>query len=60
MSTGDEAPNFDLSSTEGVLLMLRDEVIRTRSSSTSSPTPATSGCCATSTRSTAASTTWRR
>ncbi len=29
VSTGDEAPNFDLSSTEGVLLMLRDEVIRT-------------------------------
>jgi peroxiredoxin len=29
VSIGDEAPNFDLSSTEGVLLMLRDEVIRT-------------------------------
>ena len=29
ISIGDEAPNFDLSSTEGVLLMLRDEVIRT-------------------------------
>jgi peroxiredoxin len=26
ISIGDEAPNFDLSSTEGVLLMLRDEV----------------------------------
>jgi peroxiredoxin len=26
LATGDEAPNFDLSSTEGVLLMLRDEV----------------------------------
>jgi len=29
VSIGDEAPNFDLSSTEDVLLMLRDEVIRT-------------------------------
>jgi peroxiredoxin len=29
VSIGDEAPNFDLSSTEGVLLMLRDEVIQT-------------------------------
>ena len=29
ISIGDEAPNFDLSSTEGVLLMLRDEVPRT-------------------------------
>ena len=29
ISTGDQAPNFDLSSTEGVLLMLRDEVPRT-------------------------------
>ncbi|HEX5759559.1 MAG TPA: redoxin domain-containing protein [Thermoanaerobaculia bacterium] len=29
LAIGDEAPNFDLSSTEGVLLMLRDEVIRT-------------------------------
>jgi peroxiredoxin len=29
VSIGDLAPNFDLSSTEGVLLMLRDEVIRT-------------------------------
>ena len=28
ISIGDEAPNFDLSSTEGVLLMLRDEVIQ--------------------------------
>lgn len=26
LAIGDEAPNFDLSSTEGVLLMLRDEV----------------------------------
>ncbi len=29
ISIGDKAPNFDLSSTEGVLLMLRDEVHRT-------------------------------
>ena len=29
ISIGDQAPNFDLSSTEGVLLMLRDEVPRT-------------------------------
>lgn len=29
VAIGDVAPNFDLSSTEGVLLMLRDEVIRT-------------------------------
>ena len=29
ITIGDEAPNFDLSSTEGVLLMLRDEVPRT-------------------------------
>ena len=29
ISIGDEAPDFDLSSTEGVLLMLRDEVPRT-------------------------------
>lgn len=29
LSIGDEAPNFDLSSTEGALLMLRDEVVRT-------------------------------
>jgi peroxiredoxin len=29
ISLGDEAPNFDLSSTEGCVLMLRDEVIRT-------------------------------
>ncbi len=29
ISIGDEAPNFDLSSTEEALLMLRDEVIRT-------------------------------
>jgi peroxiredoxin len=29
ISIGDEAPNFDLSSTEDALLMLRDEVIRT-------------------------------
>jgi peroxiredoxin len=29
ISIGDEAPNFDLSSTENALLMLRDEVIRT-------------------------------
>ncbi|HEX7181910.1 MAG TPA: redoxin domain-containing protein [Thermoanaerobaculia bacterium] len=29
ISIGDEAPNFDLSSTEECLLMLRDEVIRT-------------------------------
>jgi peroxiredoxin len=29
VSIGDAAPNFDLSSTEGVLLMLKDEVIRT-------------------------------
>jgi peroxiredoxin len=28
MSVGDEAPNFDLTSTEGVILMLRDEVPR--------------------------------
>jgi peroxiredoxin len=28
LAIGDEAPNFDLSSTEGVLLMLRDEVIQ--------------------------------
>ena len=28
ISIGDEAPDFDLSSTEGVLLMLRDEVPR--------------------------------
>jgi len=29
ISIGDEAPNFDLSSTEGCVLMLRDEVVRT-------------------------------
>jgi len=29
ISIGDEAPNFDLSSTEDALLMLRDEVIQT-------------------------------
>lgn len=29
LKTGDEAPNFDLTSTEDVLLMLRDEVPRT-------------------------------
>ena len=29
LSTGDEAPNFDLTSTEDVVLMLRDEVPRT-------------------------------
>lgn len=29
LTVGDEAPNFDLSSTEDVLLMLRDEVVRT-------------------------------
>jgi peroxiredoxin len=29
ISIGDEAPNFDLSSTEDALLMLRDEVVRT-------------------------------
>ena len=29
LAPGDEAPNFDLTSTEGVVLMLRDEVIRT-------------------------------
>jgi peroxiredoxin len=29
ISIGDEAPNFDLSSTEDALLMLKDEVIRT-------------------------------
>jgi peroxiredoxin len=29
LSIGDEAPNFDLTSTEGVLLMLRDECVRT-------------------------------
>ena len=29
LQVGDEAPNFDLSSTEDVLLMLRDEVPRT-------------------------------
>ncbi|MEA2560860.1 MAG: AhpC/TSA family [Acidobacteriota bacterium] len=29
ISIGDEAPNFDLSSTEGALLMLKDEVTRT-------------------------------
>ncbi|HEY8022838.1 MAG TPA: redoxin domain-containing protein [Thermoanaerobaculia bacterium] len=29
IAIGDEAPNFDLSSTEGVLLMLRDEVNQT-------------------------------
>ena len=29
ISIGDEAPDFDLSSTEGVLLMLRDEITRT-------------------------------
>jgi peroxiredoxin len=29
ISIGDEAPNFDLSSTENALLMLRDEVSRT-------------------------------
>lgn len=29
ISIGDVAPNFDLSSTEDVLLMLRDEVVRT-------------------------------
>lgn len=28
ISVGDEAPNFDLSSSEGVMLMLRDEVPR--------------------------------
>ena len=29
LAAGDEAPNFDLTSTEGVLLMLRDECVRT-------------------------------
>lgn len=29
ISIGDEAPNFDLTSTEGCILMLRDEVVRT-------------------------------
>lgn len=29
LAVGDEAPNFDLSSTEDVVLMLRDEVVRT-------------------------------
>lgn len=29
LSIGDEAPNFDLTSTEDVLLMLRDECVRT-------------------------------
>lgn len=29
ITIGDEAPNFDLSSTEGCVLMLRDEVVRT-------------------------------
>jgi len=29
IAIGDEAPNFDLTSTEGAVLMLRDEVIRT-------------------------------
>lgn len=29
ISIGDEAPNFDLSSTEEALLMLKDEVVRT-------------------------------
>ena len=29
VSIGDTAPNFDLSSTEDALLMLKDEVIRT-------------------------------
>jgi peroxiredoxin len=29
ISIGDEAPNFDLSSTENALLMLKDEIIRT-------------------------------
>ena len=29
LSPGDEAPNFDLTSTEDVVLMLRDEVSRT-------------------------------
>ena len=29
LTVGDEAPNFDLTSTEDVLLMLRDEVVRT-------------------------------
>lgn len=29
LATGDEAPNFDLTSTEDVVLMLRDEVSRT-------------------------------
>src|SRR5215210_9344715 len=29
ISIGDEAPNFDLSSTENALLMLKDEVVRT-------------------------------
>jgi peroxiredoxin len=29
VSVGDEAPNFDLSSTEEALLMLKDEVVRT-------------------------------
>jgi len=29
ISIGDEAPNFDLSSTEDALLMLKDEVVRT-------------------------------
>jgi peroxiredoxin len=29
LSVGETAPNFDLSSTEDVLLMLRDEVVRT-------------------------------
>lgn len=29
LAVGDEAPNFDLTSTEDVVLMLRDEVVRT-------------------------------
>jgi len=29
IAIGDEAPNFDLSSTEDALLMLKDEVVRT-------------------------------
>lgn len=29
ITIGDEAPNFDLSSTEGCVLMLKDEVVRT-------------------------------
>lgn len=29
ISIGDEAPNFDLSSTEDALLMLKDEIVRT-------------------------------